>query len=82
MGLSLPDVRPGQIWADDDYRMRGRKVKVLEMTTVGGEPAARVQVIANAKGAVLPVDGKPRITTIRVRRFRPGSTGYRLEQDA
>lgn len=81
MARELPDVKVGQVWADNDARSAGRKVKVLELIDLGGEPAARVEVIAVAKGS-LPLDSrKPRVTSIKLRRFRPNSTGYRLETD-
>lgn len=81
-GMSLPDVRPGQIWADNDYRMKGRKVQILELIEIAGEPAARVIVTANAKGAVKPLrTDQPRTTIIRVRRFKPNATGFVLETD-
>ncbi len=77
----LPDVRPGQIWADNDGRSQGRKVKVLEVHQGEREPYAIVQVIAVAHGS-LPLDPKkPRKTRVVLRRFRPNSTGYRLETD-
>jgi len=82
MSRELPDVRPGQVWADNDKRSRGRTVKVLEVVDRGGDPHAIVQVLTVARGA-LPLDPrKPRITRIAVRRFVPNSTGYRLEKDA
>jgi len=78
----LPDVRPDQIWADNDWRSEGRQVKVLEIVERDGQPYARVEVIAAARGSIPVNPKKPRITLIAVRRFRPNSTGYRLVQDA
>lgn len=74
----LPDVRPGQVWADNDKRCAGRHVKVLEVTgQFGGRPwSVKVQP-CNAAGA--PVEG--RVTWNRLDRFRPTATGYRLVQD-
>lgn len=77
----LPDVRPGQVWADNDKRSVGRKVKVLEVEDRGGGPYAVVEVISPARGSLV-LDPKPRVTRIAVRRFVPNSTGYRLLEEA
>jgi len=58
------DVKPGQVWADNDKRSRGRQVKILEVY----ETHALVQ----------SPSGMGRVTKIRLDRFRPNSTGYRL----
>ena len=58
------DVKPGQIWADNDKRSHGRTIKVLEVD----ETHALVQ----------SPTGLGRKTKIRLSRFRPDSTGYRL----
>src|SRR6478609_1153081 len=76
----VPDVRPGQVWADNDWRSEGRTVMVLEVDERDGkDPHAIVEVLTPAKGG-LPIK-KPRKTRIAVRRFVPNSTGYRLIQD-
>lgn len=77
----LPDVRPGQVWADNDKRSVGRRVKVLEVLDRGGDPHAIVEVISPARGSLMDPK-KPRRTRIAVRRFVPNSTGYRLLKDA
>ncbi|MGI5274718.1 DUF6354 family protein [Nonomuraea sp. CA-218870] len=73
-----PNVRPGQVWMDNDKRSEGRRVRVIEVddthaTVVGvdirGLPDSRNRVAA-------------RRTRIRLDRFRPTSTGYRLVADA
>ncbi|GHE33247.1 hypothetical protein GCM10017673_40220 [Streptosporangium violaceochromogenes] len=71
-----PPVRVGQVWADNDRRSTGRKVRVEE---IHGTHAVVVQV--DSRGVVdsrMPV----RRTRIRLDRFRPTSTGYRLITDA
>jgi len=65
-------VRPGQIWADNDKRSAGRRLRVVE---IDGTHAVVVQV--DARGVV---DSRMRVRRSRIRldRFRPTSTGYRL----
>jgi hypothetical protein len=70
-----PTVRPGQIWADNDKRSSGRKVRVLHV----GETHATVQEEFPEGTAGRR---KPRQSRIRLDRFRPTSTGYRLVQEA
>ncbi|MEY9876608.1 hypothetical protein ABH931_006118 [Streptacidiphilus sp. MAP12-33] len=70
-----PTVRVGQIWQDNDPRSYGRKLRVLEV----GDTHALVELHqprrdTNAK--------RGRQTRIRLDRFKPTSTGYRLIQDA
>ena len=73
--MSEPDVRVGQIWADNDPRCRGRRtVRVAEV----GETAAVVEAVTDWDGNKSTA---PRRTSIRLNRFRPTSTGYRLIQD-
>jgi hypothetical protein len=70
-----PTVRLGQIWADNDPRGYGRKVRVVEI----GDTHATVELhqprhpVSSAKPG--------RRTRIRLDRFRPTSTGYRLVTD-
>lgn len=72
--LPGPDVRVGQVWEDMDKRGYGRHVKVIE---VSGNVATVEQVSAR-----VGYDDKPgRRTKIKVDRFRPTSTGYRLVTD-
>ena len=60
----LPDVKVGQVWTDRDYRMKGRKLKVVRLDSD----------FAYCK--VLPFESKE--VRILLRRFRPTSTGYDL----
>lgn len=83
-----PDVRPGQIWADNDPRMVGRTLQVKSVH-LGN---ATCEVLTNADWvqaeldrAVLPPavkDSRGRTTRIRVARFTDTRTGYRLIRDA
>ena len=63
----LPHVKVGQIWADNDSRGYSRQVKVVVLT----DEYAFVEDVRTV-----------RRTRIRLNRFRPTSTGYRLIQDA
>lgn len=80
--MSTPDVRPGQIWADNDKRSSGRTIRVDEI--IGSPQGDRVAVctILTNRDAADPndwgTDMRGRKVRIKVRRFRPTSTGYRL----
>jgi hypothetical protein len=90
-----PNVRPGQIWADNDPRAAGRTLRVDEIrhSPSMGRPVAVCTVLTNRDEAQKRIDHpfdlwyKPRDmrgqqTEIAVVRFRrPTSTGYRLVQD-
>jgi len=62
------EVKIGQVWEDWDLRSRGamyrRQIKVLE--------------IVDGKAVVMSPGGYGRKTRIKLERFRPTSTGYRL----
>lgn len=69
--MSNDQVEVGQIWADCDWRAKGRTVRIIE---VGSEHAT---VELHTNGAYM--HGKlGRRTRIKLSRFRPNSTGYRL----
>lgn len=79
----LPDVRIDDIWQDNDPRQETGKERRLRVVRVPGAHA----VATAADPGELPVEcmvvrGRPaavgRFTAIRLRRFRPTSTGYRL----
>lgn len=72
------DVRVGQIWQDCDKRGYGRRLRI---EAVDATHADCREVTIAPQGAVVLVSG-PRVRTrIRLDRFRPTSTGYRLVQD-
>ena len=77
------EVKVGQIWVDCDWRAKGkRKVKVIEIAIVGTGGSARVEVLTDRNGhKPNPNHSRRRFTTIRLDRFKPGSTGYRLSFD-
>jgi hypothetical protein len=70
-----PNVQVGQVWADNDKRSQGRHVKVVAI-----EVTLKQAVVGrcNAEGGLIDA----RVTRIRLSRFRPTSTGYRLVRDA
>lgn len=85
----LPDVRPGQVWADNDPRSAGRTLRVdsiengkaiCVIVTDADDVAARIhrahECGVAARGSV------GRTTRISLPRFVPSATGYRLVQDA
>lgn len=84
---TTPDVRPGQIWADNDKRSAGRKVRVIAIEDASGWDGGKRRPLVPARAVVEQVvgrhnEGTGRRTRIRLDRFRPTSTGYRLVQDA
>ena len=82
----LPDVRLGQVWADNDPRSAGRHVKVVGFTDypLGDRTHPRKAVVAlcTADGQVIRVNGKDTRTRITIARMRPTSSGYRLIRNA
>ena len=69
---TLPQVRPQQVWADNDPRSKGRTLKVL----AGAHGKALCEVLTDGEGATISRVGKT--TRIALERFRPNSTGYSL----
>jgi hypothetical protein len=70
-------VRPGQIWADNDKRCAGRQVRIVEVDST------HALVELHVPRAVGDDHAKPgRQTRIRLDRFRPTTTGYRLAEEA
>ncbi|GAA1977228.1 hypothetical protein [Kitasatospora viridis] len=70
----MTTVKPGQIWADNDKRFPGRHLRVEE---IDATHATVRPVTLTPQGAVAPFAGR-RPTRIRLDRFVPTSTGYRL----
>lgn len=63
------DVQPGQTWIDNDKRSKGRRIRIVSVD-------ARY-----AYGCTIREDDTViRETRIALERFKPNSTGYRLEQ--
>ena len=60
-------VKVGQVWQDVDDRMNGRRIKVVRL---------------EVRYAICDVVGAGRQTKIRLDRFKPTSTGYRLIEEA
>jgi hypothetical protein len=73
--VSQIEVKPGQVWADNDRRSEGRHVKVIAIERLHRQAVVRAcSPLGNFTGA--------RVTRIRLDRFKATSTGYRLVQDA
>lgn len=71
-------VRPGQVWADNDPRRRGRQVRVDSIED-GGDTA--VVTITSTDAPRYTGSGVGSVKRIKVRRFRPTQTGYVLVED-
>jgi hypothetical protein len=81
-----PNVRPGQVWADNDKRHKGRTLRVERVA--GGIVLCRivtntdtVQRLLDRKSPQVR-DRRGKIVSIALVRFRPTAAGYRLIQDA
>jgi hypothetical protein len=89
------EVKPGQVWVDNDPRYTGRlerRLRVERLSTVdaagrGVSKPTHAECVslkwigmAGAGGWVR--DESKRITRIRLTRFRPTAKGYRLVSDA
>ena len=76
-----PDVRPGQVWADNDPRSAGRTLRV---DAIDGDKAV-CTILTNTDSANIrwqqrDMCGKQ--TRISLSRFKPTRTGYRLARDS
>ncbi len=65
MTARAPEVRGGQVWADNDKRSTGRTITILDVDS------RRATVKSNFG----------RTSNVLLARFRPTSTGYRLIKD-
>lgn len=77
-----PKVKVGQVWADNDYRAKGRTLRIAALV----DDHVECIILTNPdyvqedldKGSSWHTDRRGRLTTIKISRFRPTSTGYRL----
>lgn len=69
-------VKVGQVWADNDVRTPGRYLKIKEVV-----PADGVAIVARVNSGGGALWGKYSPRPIKLRRFRPTHTGYRLVKD-
>ena len=80
--MSDIEVRPGQVWADNDPRSEGRTLRV---DSIEGSKAV-CTVLTNSDNTDLSSpwqrDMRGKQTRVSLVRFRPTSTGYRLLTDA
>lgn len=92
-----PTVRVGQVWADNDPRAAGRRVKVLRLYIVQEHPRtgryqrdysrkvdvpfAECEVVAERPGRI-GASTLGRKVQIRTERMKPTTTGYRLIEES
>lgn len=74
--MSEHQVRPGQVWADNDYREAGRTVRI---DSVDDRYAYCTVLTGRASQGSSARTGHK--TRIALARMRPTSTGYRLESE-
>jgi hypothetical protein len=87
--MSTPDVRPGQVWADNDKRAKGRTLRVdrVDYDEQRGYRVASCTVLTMdeaSKARQRAGIGRDLVgsrTRVAVKRMRPNSTGYRLLSD-
>jgi hypothetical protein len=84
------EVRVGQEWEDCNPHERGRTLLVVEVVgDTQGPPYALCEILTNSdRVTTLLRCGEPHVrdrrgcrVRIRIDRFRPGATGYRLLKD-
>jgi hypothetical protein len=77
------EVKPGQVWADNDKRATGRTFRVLRVYS-DMKKAACVILTDRTPSPRMPVYRSMVGRTLRMKlsRFRPTANGYRLIQDA
>lgn len=81
-----PTVRPGQIWADNDWRSEGRTLRVERID--GDRVLCRILTNSDDQqwrldnSAWRAQDRRGKTVSIALGRMRPTSTGYRLVQEA
>ena len=79
MDTTQVPVRVGSVWADHDKRSAGRHVQVVAVDATHAKVELCSERGRPARGhEAAPVAKPGRQTKIRLDRFRPTSTGYRL----
>lgn len=87
---AIPDVQPGQVWADNDSRVAGRTIRVESIedgkaicTVLTNSTKAQADLDAHGgKFTGWSQDTRSRTTKISLARFKPTRTGYRLIKDS
>jgi hypothetical protein len=81
----MTEVRVGQLWQDADPRIQrdseGTLRRLVKVTAVFDKTATVVTWYERLLRGEWHRKGEPRAGVIRLTRFRPISTGYRLIQD-
>lgn len=85
--LPGPGVRVGQVWTDADYRNAGRTLRVDTISdgravcTILTNADGHQRLLDDKRGSYGGQDMRGKTVRIRLDRFRPTSTGYRLVTD-
>lgn len=81
--MSAPDVKPGQVWQDNDKRLSGKRfVRVIEVINSMDPFDHRTIRKARCEAWYAYDPAQTRTVHIRVERFRPNATGYALVSDS
>ena len=75
----IRDVKQGQVWADNDWRSEGRTVRILRV-----EGTHAIVTVLTSRKSATPAERQRSVGAerrIRLDRFKPTSTGYRLLTD-
>lgn len=78
MMKDLPEVKPGQIWQDNDKRSRNRFLLVLRLD--GEKAICQDAILLSEAGSYRVIGNRER--RISIARMRPTSNGYRLVKAA
>lgn len=83
--MDTPRVSVGQVWEDNDWRGRGRTIRVDRIdaryaycTVLTNSHLAEQAMADPVKAGYMPRDTRGRTTRILLSRFRPTSTGFRF----
>jgi hypothetical protein len=77
----MTDVKPGQIWADNDPRSAGRTLRVERIENGKAVCTVLTNITPSKEDlrrGVLVSDRRGETTRISLARFKPTSSGYRL----
>jgi hypothetical protein len=80
--MEIIDVKPGQLWLDNDKRNRApRFVRVTSIREITDPFKHYKYEVATCEAWYDEPGSKSRTVQIRVDRFKPIATGYRLVED-
>lgn len=75
----MTEVKPGQVWADNDTRSEGRTLRVDAIED--SKAVCTILTNSSLESSWPRQDTRGRVTRISLTRFRPTATGYRLIWD-